>query len=196
MRFDEHFNLPRVEGADDFADSSHLCGILWFIDHPQKPDPTQYVIKSGRAPAFKYVRHPDEFRYDMSRDNALLLMYALYKAGRVDLIDLNFIDGKDLYSPAVHGMVRIMKGKKPWPWQTWWFRKELETNWDLQRLEEPFQIMVMCDVYGKQWLSDWKQNNSLWHWAIKRYLSELDGAWRKEPQLAMDSVNTVLDKIK
>jgi hypothetical protein len=189
MIFDS-MGFPRPTGATDFADSPHTCGVMWLVDHPQKPDPTQYVI--GR----KYIRHPTEKRYDMSRDNGLLLMYSLYKAGRADLVDLSSIDGKDLMSPAVTGFERIIKGKKPYPWQVWWFNRELETNWELQKLEEPFQIIVMADVYGVDYLRRWTQANNLWKWAIRRYYSELDGRWRGEPELAEMAIETIERKVK
>lgn len=181
--------FPRPQGASDFADSPHSAGVMWLCNHPDKPDPSKYVVNG------KYIRHPSEKRYDMSRDNALLLMYALYKAGRADLIDLSRIDGKDIFSPAVHGFVRIMKGQKPWPWQVWWFNRELETNWELQKLEEPFQIIAMCDVYGPEYLARWTRANNLWLWAIRRYYSELDGRWRGEPEIAEMAISEIKSRV-
>jgi hypothetical protein len=188
MKFDD-LGFPKVSGADDWQDSPHLAGILEFVDHPQKVDGTMYVF--GR----KYVRHPRERMYDVSRDQAILLMYCLYKQGRSDLVDLSFIDGRDIMSPAVRGFVRIMKGGKPYPWETWWFNRELETNWELQKLEEPFQIIVMCDVYGVEYLRRWTNANKLWRWAIRRYLCQLDGAWRGEPELAELVIQTIERRI-
>lgn len=187
--------FPKLWGADDWADSAHLCGILEFLEIEDNINANKYVLVSEESGP-RYVRHPLEIRYDMSRDNAILLMYALYKQNQPDLINLDYIDGKDIYSPAVSGMVRAMKGKDPFPWQTWNFRKELEVNWDYQKLEEPFQIIVMCDAYGGDWLKEWTRNNNLWQYAIKRYLSELDGAWRKSGMLTDLAIAKVEEKIK
>lgn len=180
---------PRPTGATDFADSPHTSGVMWLADHPLKPSPLLYYAGG------KYIRHPAEDRYDMSRDNAILLMYALHKAGNSDIVDLGLIDGKDIFSPAVHGFVRIIKGLKPWPWQTWWFNRELETNWTLQKLEEPFQLIVMADVYGPEYLARWTRANNLWRWAIRRYYSELDGRWRGEPELAELAISVIETKV-
>lgn len=168
--------LPKPNGATDYNDSSHLAGILWMIDHPQKPDMTKYIVNG------KYVRHPSEAKYDLSRDQFILLSYGLWKQGRADLIDLNMVDGKDIMPPSVKGMIRIMKGKKAWPWQRFFFLREFDVMCTIQRLEEPFQLMAMAEVYGL--LNEWKNKNKLWKWAIRRYFSHLDGAWRNEPELA------------
>lgn len=186
MIFDS-LGFPRVNGADDFADSPHLAGILALFNHPQQVDLTKYVVPAeplGDPNKLKYIRHPLETRYDMSRDQAILLMAGLWKQGRADLVNADFIIGKDIVPPSVHGMARKIKGKSPWFWQRGDFEAEFQTNITIQKLEEPFQIIAMCIVYGDGFLDRWTRENNLWKWAIRRYLSQLDGAWRDEKELS------------
>jgi len=187
MIFDS-LGYPKINGADDFADSPHLAGILALFNHPQQVDMTKYVApvedSSVVGRNLKYIRHPSESRYDMSRDQAILLMAGLWKQGRADLINADYIIGKDLIPPSVSGMIRKAKGKDPWFWQRGDFEAEFETNITIQKLEEPFQVIAMCMVYGDGYLDRWMRENKLWMWAVRRYLSQLDGAWRRESELA------------
>jgi hypothetical protein len=189
MIFDE-FGYPKVNGADDWADSPHLAGILALFDHPQQVDCAKYVVPG------RYIRHPNEARYDMSRDQSILLMAGLWKQGKALLVNTDYIIGKDIIPPSVQGMVRKIKGKDYYFWQRWDFEAEFETNVTIQKLEEPFQVIAMCMVYGDGYLARWTRENNLWKWAIRRYLSELDGAWRGEKELAEYVIQKIEGMIK
>jgi hypothetical protein len=62
----------------------------------------------------------------------------------------------------------------------------------------------MCITYDRQfqlgeankYLKLWTIKNSLWKWSIRRYLCELDGRWRGEPELAEWVINYVEEKIR
>lgn len=184
MRFDE-FGYPAPSGASDFADSSHLAGILAVTEHPQAVNCMKYVMQ---APKF-YVRHPYETRYDFSRDQATCLMSGLIKQGYNEYVNLAFITGRDILPPSVRGLVRIAQGKKPTFIQRLWLKAEIYWHGYLQPLDEPFQIMCMVMTYdafagNNELLKLWTIKNKLWRWSIRRYFSQLDGAWRGEHELA------------
>ena len=172
------WGYPKVNGADDWADSSHLAGLLAVMDHPDAVPCLRYLV--GR----EYIRHPNEKRYDFSRDQATMLMCGFISQGYRDCVKLSYINGKDILPPSVRGIERIAKtGKALW-YQKLWLKGEIYWHSWLQPLEEPFQIIAMCRVYGPEYLKLWTSKNKLWKWSIRRYLSQLDGAWRNEPELA------------
>lgn len=176
----------KPQGADDFEDSPHLAGILALFNHPQQVDMTKYVVQrtlDRDTPSAKYIRCPGS-KYDVSRDQFILLAAGLWKQQKPEYVNTAWIDGRDIIPPSVHGMVRIIHGKKPFFWQRWNFEAEFQTNITIQKLEEPFQLIAMCIVYGDGFLQRWTRENNLWRWAIRRYFSELDGKWRNEPELA------------
>lgn len=181
MIFDEQ-GYPKPNGASDWADSSHLAGILAIFGHPQAVDCRKY-IRFG-----KYWRHPEETRFDFSRDQATLLMSGLLAQGRqVDEVNMHLIDGKDLLPPSVRGLEAIAKhGKASWLSHQW-LKGEIKWHSNLQPLEEPFQIIALCKSYdrahGTGYLKSWTQQNKLWRWSIRRYLCQLDGEWRDEKEL-------------
>ncbi len=183
---DESLGLPKPNGATDYADSSHMAGTLAIIEHPLAPDLREYY-RNGL-----YVRHPNEKRYDFSRDQAWLLMVGLLKQGHNDYVNTDFINGKDIKYPSLMGLNRIAKGKKPFFYQRWWAIVEVYIHAKWQPLEEPLQTSAACEAYGLY--SFWKRHNKLWKWSIYRYWSQLDGAWRNEPELAIDSINYIETK--
>lgn len=199
MQFDS-YGYPRPNGASDFADSSHLAGILAVTEHPQAVNCREYVSFEGafnkEGKPCKYVRHPLETRYDFSRDQAILLMSGLIAQGHNEYVNLAFITGKDILPPSVRGLVRIAQGKKPTLIQRAWLKAEIYWHGYLQPLDEPFQIIALCLSYGDEYLKLWTSKNKLWRWSIYRYWSQLDGAWRGEPELAEYIVQFVERKLQ
>ena len=186
MKFDE-LGYPRPNGATDFADSSHLVGMLAVTGYPKQVDCTRYVVDryTDRDGVFaKYKRHPQEDRYDFSRDQFIALAAGLIAQRKPYYVRLDFITGRDIMPPSVRGMVRIAQGKKPRFYQSAWLKLEILWNSYLQPLDEPNQIICLCSVYGDEYLKLWTKHNKLWKWSIYRYWSQLDGAWRSEPELA------------
>ena len=199
MRFDQ-YGYPCINGSSDSEDSSHLAGILAITDY-FAIDCRKYVqgrIVDRDMANGKYIRCRNSI-YDFSRDQFILLAAGLIKQGFTEFVDLRFVDGRDIMPPSVHGMVRIARGLAPWLWQIMWFRLELWVNYTFQKLEEPFQIIAMCETYetyNKNYYKIWTDNNKLWRWSIRRYLCQLDGAWRGEPELAEHVIKYVEGKIK
>lgn len=176
-----NIKYPKVNGASDYEDSSHLAGILKITDHPEFVDCVNYIFNENGKYAYK--RCPDS-KYDFSRDQFILLAAGLIKQYDGHLVNLDYVNGKDIMPPSVHGLIRIAHGKKPRFYQSIWLKLEISWHSYFQPLDEPFQIIALCLVYGDEYLKLWTGKNKLWMWSIRRYLCELDGAWRNEPELA------------
>jgi hypothetical protein len=188
---------PKVTGASDLEDSSHLAGILAIFDHTEAISCKEYIF--WELGDFIYKRHP-ESKYDFSRDQFICLASGLIKQGSGDFVDLKFVNGRDIMPPSVRGLVRIAHGKKPRFYQSMWLKAEIYWHSYLQPLEEPFQLIALCMTYdnfngNNNFLKLWTKLNNKWHWSIRRYLSELDGAWRGEKELAEFIIEKVKEKI-
>lgn len=193
MRFDEH-GFPAPDGSEDYADSSHLAGVLAITEHPMQVGCEKYVKYTYIFCDKYYVRHPEEKRYDFSRDQAKVLMAALLKQGKDYYVRTSFIDGKDIIYPSLKGYETIARRGKPYFWQRWFAMLEVWIHATFQPLEEPNQTIADCEVYD---LYDfWTSRNKLWRWSIRRYWSQLDGAWRNEPELAEHIIAYIEKKIK
>jgi len=186
MRFDE-YGYPAPNGSTDSEDSSHLAGVLEITKHPQAVDCSMYVFDR------RYFRCVNP-KYDLSRDQAWLLMVALLLQGRNDLVRTEFINGKDIIYPSLKGVETIAKRGKPYFWQYYWAKLEVYIHAKFQPLKEPFQTIAACEVYGLY--EFWTKHNKLWKWSIYRYWSQLDGAWRGEPELAEHIIRYVESKVE
>lgn len=198
MRFDE-YGYPCIQGSSDSEDSSHLAGILMITDHTQAVSPMRYVKSDNPdywafrpSASTRYVRC-ENTKYNFSRDQAWLLMVALLKTKWRIAVRTKYIDGKDFVPPSLKGIETIAKRGKPYFWQKWWAVIEVWIHATLQPLEEPFQTIAACEAYGLY--KFWTDRNKLWRWSIRRYLCELDGAWRNEPELAEHVIKYVESKI-
>jgi hypothetical protein len=190
--------LPRIQGASDMQDSAHLAGILAIFEHPQAARCSRYLVSDGEK--LVYVRCPCELKYDFSRDQATLLMAGILAQKEVQYVGLEHIDGKDILPPSVRGLEAIAKtGKASWL-SHWWLKREIQWHSTLQPLEEPFQIIALCISYDRAgnygYLKRWTESNKLWRYSILRYLSELDGKWRQEPELAEYCIKWIEEKVK
>ncbi len=200
MRFDE-YGYPCIQGSSDSEDSSHLAGILVITQYTKSIDTRAYVSDIQEhwlapieiRPTSKYIRCKNS-KYNFSRDQAWLLMVALLKQGHKEFVKTNLIDGKDFIPPSLKGVETIAKRGKPYFWQYLWAKLEVWIHAKLQPLEEPFQTIAACEAYGLY--KFWTDNNKLWRWSIRRYLCELDGAWRNEPELADHVIKYVESRIK
>lgn len=198
MRFDE-LGYPAPQGSTDFADSSHLAGVLAVTKHPLQVDCLNYVYLWRATEGKKwinYIRHPLETRYDFSRDQAILLMSGLIAQGHNEYVNLDFITGKDILPPSVRGLVQIAQGKKPTLIQRLWLKGEIYWHSYLQPLDEPNQIIALCLSYGDEYLKLWTSKNKLWKWSVRRYWSELDGAWRNEKELCDHIIEFIENKTR
>lgn len=197
MRFDE-LGYPAPQGSTDFADSSHLAGVLAVTKHPLQIDCRDYykadIHRWGTT--YYYVRHPNETRYDFSRDQAVMLMSGLIAQGHNEYVNLDFITGKDILPPSVRGLVRIAQGKNPRLLHRFWLKCEIYWHSYIQPLEEPNQIIALCLSYGDGYLKLWTTKNKLWKWSIRRYWAELDGAWRNEKELCDHIIEFIENKTR
>ena len=188
---------PKPNGASDFDDSSHLAGILVLTDHPQAPDMRQYVEFEllGSNKPLRYRRNPWT-KVDCSRDQGILIMCGLLKQGHNELVRTDFINGKDILLPSVHGIETIAKGQNP----TWAQKKTFELELDFKcrnegsMIGEPFQDFSKAWAYGE--LKQWTTKNYLWDVAILNYLRGGPNKWRNEPELAEFVIQKIESLIK
>lgn len=207
MKFDD-YGYPCINGSTDSEDSSHLAGILAITEHPKAVECIQYIesfmVRDVHREKFDYIHHLygaskikyvrcRDSKHDFSRDQAWLLMVGLLKQGYKDYVRTSFINGKDIIPLSLHGIETIAKRGKPYWFQKLWAKLEIWVHATFQPIEEPFQVIAACEAYD---LYDfWTSRNKLWRWSIKRYLCELDGAWRNEPELAEHVIKYIESRI-
>jgi hypothetical protein len=184
MIFDE-LGLPKDEGSSDLQDSARLAGlaVVFGFDLAQNKNiPIEkYVVTIPALGSTHYVRHPLEYKYDFSRDQAICLMAGLHKAGMYRLVDKKYIDGKDIFSPSHNGHVRICQGKKPRFYQSAWLMLDILYSVIFTPRDEPNQLLCMLMVHpNKFYLKFWLKHNKHWPEAILLYWA----GWRNEFKLA------------
>lgn len=204
----DEYGLPIVTGASDKQDSAVIAGLMTIFEYPIKVDMIQYIlpaktlIKDRDNNSYSvfskdiYVRHPHEYKFDLSRDQFLLLSAGLHAKGLGDLVDTSMINGIDLLSPAVYGHIRRCKGIKAnclqngWLWyDVWHHAKKTPTS-------EPNQLLAMMLLADKKYLKWWTTNNPEWERSIRKYWYTEDGAWRAEPDLAEHMITYIKNRIK
>lgn len=211
MIFDE-LGLPRDNGASDRQDSARLAGILTLFDWPQKIDLREYGTPKeeflyrdkitghlSRQVSWKYlnayVRHPAEYKYDFSRDQAICLIAGLSRQFPSDFwINAKYITGNDFLSPSVKGHIQRCKGLKASWWQDQWLKAEILISAKFSPLGEPNQILCMCVVAGPEWVKRYCKANPQWKRAIEIYWKE---SYRNEPELCdhmIQKIESILNK--
>lgn len=183
MIFDKS-GLPRDNGASDFNDSARLAGLLAVFEWPCSID-FGYYVKHNPT---RYVRHPKEYKYDFSRDQAICLMAGISKICdpfwefKRFSINKNYIDGKDWFSPSQNGHVRICRGLKSHWYQNLWLWLDVLWSCYVQPLAEPNQLLCMMIVHpDKKYLKFWLKHNKKWKESINLYWRD---SFRNEPELA------------
>lgn len=181
MIFD-NLGLPKENGADDLQDSARLAGLLSvFHIGENKIDLTLYIKEK------RYIRHPNEYIYDFSRDQALCLMAGLYAQRLYHLVDLRLVTGHDIFSPSHRGHVKRCQNKKANWFENLWLKAEILYQAKFKPLNEPNQLLCMMVVAGVDYLKIWTDNNPQWSEAIINYWC----GWRGEPQLAAELIADV-----
>lgn len=187
MIFDE-LGLPKEIGASDLQDSSRLSGIMVVFSYNenihQVPLEKYCIVENGKC---KYVRHPLERRYNFSRDQTLCLVAGLYFQGLKHLVDLDYVDGWDVFTPAHRGHIVRCQGKKANWFQDMWFWFDVWRAAKLDQLGEPNQILCQMMVADKKFLKYWLKHNVKWRQAIEDYWC----GWRQEPELASHIIKTL-----
>jgi hypothetical protein len=157
MRFDE-YGLPIEESATDRQDSARLAGLLVTFEWPQKIDLGLYLKSlsddGGDTYSFYYVRHPAEYRYDLSRDQYVCLISGYYKQGYTNLVAREFVNGKDFMSPTIAGHEQRCKGFKSTLWQDAWLVADILAYAAecLIEIDEPNQLLCIVETAGRNWL--------------------------------------------
>lgn len=195
MKIDE-YGLPIVNGATDKQDSAVIAGLMTIFKYPIEVDMMKYILPMGTFIKDRdsdkeyifdrpiYVRHPHEYKFNLSRDQFLLLIAGLYKQGHGDLVDIALINGIDLLSPAVYGHVRRCKGQKANWFQDGWLWFDVWCHAKFSKASEPNQLLAMMLIADKKYLKWWASNNPEWKRSIRKYWYTEDGAWRNEKDLA------------
>lgn len=109
------------------------------------------------------VRHPDEYKFDLSRDQWICFVSAAPK----ELIDRKHINGIDLMSPSVRGHELRCKGQKASWWHDLWLTAEMAAHAWFTPLSEPNQLLLMVRKAGK--LKKYCSMNPQWREALRQY---------------------------
>lgn len=204
MIFDE-LGLPRDTGATDFQDSARLAGIMTVFGWPQEVRCSKYVVAAdkklggvsiveavgSRKITSMYVRHPNEYKYDFSRDQAICLMAGLYAQRETGLVGKLFINGKDFFSPSHNGHVRICQGLKTRFYQNLWLMLDILYFILFTPKAESNQLLCMLMVHpNKRYLKSYLKFNKHWKQSITDYWC----SWREEERLARHMIS-VLEKV-
>jgi hypothetical protein len=176
MKFDS-LNLPQENGASDLQDSARLAGIMAVFNYyPNGKFDLSLYLKNG-----KYVRHPSEYKYTFSRHQTLCFVAGLFVQGWRDLVDLKYVDGKDLFMPSHRGHIEICKGDTANWFQNLWTWVDVLMAAHFKKMDEPNQILCRMMLNpDKTHLKYWLKNNDKWRESILEYWC----GWRNEPELA------------
>lgn len=179
MKIDE-LGLPQVNGSTDLQDSAALAGIMTVFEWPQSIPIGLYTNWNLK----RYDRHPFEFSYDFSRDQAVCLIAGYGKARAFYNVKIEYITGKDFLSPSVRGHIARCQGKKSSWFQDLWFWADLYFSAKFKPLDELNQLFCMMLMADPKFIKWYCKANSQWERAIRKYWHTEDGAWRNEPVLA------------
>lgn len=178
MKWDE-LGLPSDNGSTDLQDSARLAGIMVLFDWPQYIDLTHYVVVRNNG--YYYVRHPNEYKYAMSRDNSVCLMAGLYKQGHEMLNMMAKIDGKDILSPSVKGHRRRCMAQQASWFQDLWLKLDIYWSAYIKPKAELNQLLCMLMVAGPEWVRLFKKHHKSWEDNLLEYWAY---SFRQEPELA------------
>lgn len=182
MYFDE-FNLPIEDNASDKQDSARLAGIMVAFNYPNsdKIDLKLYCKKLesfngnfilSSIPEFiktiQYLRHPNEYIYDFSRDQLICLMAGLSKNYK-PLVSNFYANGKDFLSPTVKGHEARCKGLKASWLQDLWLKADMFIHAKFTPLAESNQLFCMLKIAGPEWIRSYCKMNPKWREGLRKY---------------------------
>jgi hypothetical protein len=180
----DKLGLTRDNGSSDFQDSSRLAALaVIFLN--AKIDLSYYVKFNGKA--YTYHRHPDEYKYTFSRDQASCLFAGLYFNKMKHLIDYSYkIENGDIVTPSVRDHFRRCAGLKSSFIGNLFLIIDILFSAYIQPLAEPNQLICMLMTHeDKKYLKLWCKLNKNWKKAINVYWC----GWRNEPELALAMIN-------
>lgn len=183
MKFDE-LGLPSDNGSSDKQDSARLAGIMTVFGWLQRVNLMFYINHAKQ----KYVRHPNEHIYDMSRDQSIPLIAGLFLQGHRFFVCREYIDGKDILSPSVMGHIRRCQGKKAHWWQDAWLYLDILWSAYADPKAELNQLLCVLIIAGPKWIERFKRHHKSW----EKNLIDYWCGWRNEPELC----DVMIKKIK
>jgi hypothetical protein len=140
--------------------------------------------------ALEYVRHPDEYIYDFSRDQYICLAAGL-SVKFPALVNESFFTGRDWLSPSVHGHTRRCQGRSAYWFQNIWLNMDILFHALVTHLAEPNQVMVMAYKNEPKYLKLWTDWNKQWKASIILYFC----GWRGEPELTDWIIKKIEERI-
>lgn len=172
--------LPIEDNASDKQDSVRLAAIcrVFRYDHEiaQFFDMRRYLLPTRQPIPLRdepftnayfdkdlIVRSPDEYKFDLSRDQWICFVAAAPK----DLIDRKYVNGVDIMSPTVSGHEKRCKGEKASLWEDIWLWGDMIAHAKFTPLKEPNQILIMAKKAGK--LKQYCWLNPKWRKALRSY---------------------------
>lgn len=203
----EYYNgmYPKPRGATDYMDSAHLIGMMIFAGRNVSLE----ILRRYHIGGGYLVRCPENVGSSLqpnntknfTRDQLIALLSAFrikHQYGTVHKVIRNigwrlwntekdavgttkkFPDGPDILDPSHFGYLRILNGKNPLFFQSFWMLAKIFFNGKFTPLKEPNNIIVMSYHYG--YIEFLKKMNPKLREAIHGYWS----GWRNEPELAND----------
>lgn len=175
MQFDSN-GLPRDNGADDYADSARLAGLMALLNHPQAPDLRDYVVED----AYTLCRHPTYPANDFSRDQLIPFLAGLCRRtgttwGR-DYTKYKPSNG-DWLSPSQQDHIRMCCYTTPTKLGRAWLWLDILYSCYVDPVAEPNQLIAMLVIAGPRYLNFWKRHNPRWRASLQLYWC----GWRNEP---------------
>lgn len=189
MIFDR-LGLPKDNGADDFADSARLAGLLTVFEWHQHTSLKKYII--NEVDKTVYVRHPNERKFDFSRDQTIPFIAGLYKQGLWYCVSEKYVDGKDWFSPSHKGHFRRCMAEKATWFQDLWLWIDVLWASFVAQMEENNQLLSILMIADVKYLKFYTKYNKLWEANVKSYWCN----WRNEKELAEHIINKVKLRIK
>lgn len=175
MIFDE-LGLPKDVGASDLQDSSRLAGVMATFGHPKAPDLGAYLVEG------KYVRHPKEKIYSMSRDQTVCLFSGMKAQGNQKYVDAKYPTEGDLISPCIRDhFYRCAGEKRNSLLGNLWLKIDILWNAKLyDPMAESNQLICVLAHADIKFLKMWTSMNEHWKESITEYWN----GWRGEPELS------------
>lgn len=218
MKFDE-YGLPRVTGASDKQDSAAVAGMMAAFGLEGAPPLFAYLLLRGKEIPDRddptkmhkfdkhiYVRHPKEYKYDLSRDQWVLLIAGMAKQGLApEFIDIKFVNGKDFMSPSVRGHERRCKGKKAFFWQDWVLRLDMWYSWKYKPMEELNQLLTILWLHpDDKYILKYCEKNPQWADSLEKYWfkgyinaeGKVEGNWRGEEQFCAQVIAKIRARLE
>ncbi len=174
MLFDE-LGLPKEIGATDLQDSSRLAGIMATFGHEKAPFLGAYLVDG------KYVRHPKEKIYSMSRDQTVCLFSGMKAQGNERYVDAKYPTEGDLISPSVRDHFYRCAGiNRNTSLGNLWLKLDIIWHSKFYPLNEPNQLLCVLAHADVKYLRMWVYKNPKWKESIIEYWN----GWRGEPELS------------